>query len=210
MLIGESLPVEKQTDSEVTGGSINGEGLLRCKAIRVGNDTALSKIIQLVEDAQSKKAPIAKLADTVSGWFVPVVLGIAVIAAIGWALAGKDFNFALTIFVSILVIACPCALGLATPTAIMVGTGKGAELGILIKGGEALEAAHKIRVVVLDKTGTITEGKPQLTDIKTYGELSEAKALLLCASAEQGSEHPIARAIVGRAATNCPCEARPF
>lgn len=196
MLTGESLPVEKQPESEVTGGSINGEGLVKFRATRVGDDTALSKIIKLVEDAQGKKAPIAKMADIVSGWFVPVVLVIALISAAVWALTGEDFNFVLTIFVSILVIACPCALGLATPTAIMVGTGKGAELGILIKGGEALETTHKITTVVLDKTGTITEGKPKLTDIRTYGGASENEVLLLCASAEWGSEHPIARAIV--------------
>ncbi len=195
MLTGESLPVEKHPGSPVTGGSINGEGLVKFMATRVGEDTALSKIIKLVEDAQGKKAPIAKLADIVSGYFVPVVLIIAVISAIGWALAGKDFNFVLTVFVSVLVIACPCSLGLATPTAIMVGTGKGAELGVLIKGGEALETTHKIDTVVLDKTGTITEGKPKLTDIKTYGGISEEEALSLCASAEKGSEHPIARAI---------------
>ncbi len=202
MLTGESLPVEKQTDSDVTGGSINGEGLVKFRATRVGSDTALSKIIKLVEDAQGKKAPIAKMADIVSGWFVPVVLGIAIVAAVAWAIAGKDFNFVLTIFVSILVIACPCALGLATPTAIMVGTGKGAELGILIKGGEALETTHKVTAVVLDKTGTITEGRPKLTDIKIYGDnaadgaMSENVILALAASAERGSEHPIARSIV--------------
>jgi len=196
MLTGESLPVEKQPGSEVTGGSINGEGLIKFRAARVGSDTALSKIIKLVEDAQGKKAPIAKMADIVSGWFVPIVLGIAVVAAVAWALAGKDFNFVLTIFVSILVIACPCALGLATPTAIMVGTGKGAELGILIKGGEALETAHQINTIVLDKTGTITEGRPKLTDIRIYSALPENQVLALAASAERGSEHPIARAIV--------------
>jgi Cu+-exporting ATPase len=196
MLTGESLPVEKAPGSDVTGGSINGEGRIRFKATRVGADTALSKIISLVEDAQSKKAPIAKLADIVSGWFVPVVLGIAAISAVLWALGGYDFNFVLTIFVSVLVIACPCALGLATPTAIMVGTGKGAELGILIKGGEALETTHKIDTVVLDKTGTITEGKPRLTDLRVYNDFSENDALTLAASAERGSEHPIARAIV--------------
>lgn len=196
MLTGESMPVEKQPGSEVTGGSINGEGLLKFKAVHVGSDMALSKIIKLVEEAQGKKAPIAKLADIISGYFVPVVIVIAILSAVAWALVGKDFNFVLTIFVSVLVIACPCALGLATPTAIMVGTGKGAELGILIKGGEALETTHRINTVVLDKTGTITEGKPQLTDIKTYGGISENEALLLCASAERGSEHPIARAIV--------------
>ena len=196
MLTGESLPVEKGPDSEVTGGSMNGEGLLRFRATRVGADTALSKIIKLVEDAQGKKAPIAKLADIISGYFVPVVLAIALIAAVAWALAGKDFNFSLNVFVTVLVIACPCALGLATPTAIMVGTGKGAELGILIKGGEALETTHKIKTVVFDKTGTITEGKPVLTDVVTYGGIEEKEALILCASAERGSEHPIARAIV--------------
>lgn len=196
MLTGESLPVEKQPDSPVTGGSINGEGLIRFRVTKVGADTALSKIIRLVEDAQSKKAPIAKLADIVSGYFVPVVIGIALLTAIAWALAGKEFNFVLTSFVSVMVIACPCALGLATPTAIMVGTGKGAELGVLIKGGEALETAHKIDTVVLDKTGTITEGKPELTDVKIYTSMSEKELLLLGASAERGSEHPIARAIV--------------
>jgi Cu+-exporting ATPase len=199
MLTGESLPVEKHPGDEVIGGTINGEGLIRFQATRVGEDTALSKIIRLVEDAQSKKAPIAKLADVVSGWFVPSVLVIAVIAAISWAISGKDFDFVLTIFVSVLVIACPCALGLATPTAIMVGTGKGAELGILIKGGEALETTHKIDTIVLDKTGTITEGKPKLTDIVTYSAMPEADALLYCASAELGSEHPIARSIVKEA-----------
>ena len=199
MLTGESLPVEKQAGSTVTGGSINGEGLIKCRVTKVGKDTALSKIIQLVEDAQGKKAPIAKMADIVSGWFVPIVLAIAVIAAVGWAIAGKDFQFVLNIFVSVLVIACPCALGLATPTAIMVGTGKGAELGILIKGGEALETAHKINTVVLDKTGTITEGRPELTDSKVYGGWNLEELLRMTASAEKGSEHPIARAIVSAA-----------
>jgi Cu+-exporting ATPase len=170
--------------------------MLRFRVTKVGEDTALSKIIRLVEDAQSKKAPIAKLADIVSGYFVPVVIGIALLTAVAWALAGKDFNFVLTSFVSVMVIACPCALGLATPTAIMVGTGKGAELGILIKGGEALETAHKINTVVMDKTGTITEGKPELTDIRLYSQWKEQELLMLGASAERGSEHPVARAIV--------------
>ncbi len=196
MLTGESLPVEKQPDSEVTGGSINGEGLLKFRATRVGEDTALAKIIHLVEDAQGRKAPIARLADVIAGYFVPVVIGIALVSAIIWALAGKPFSFVLSTFVTVLVIACPCALGLATPTAIMVGTGKGAELGVLIKGGEALETTHKVSAVVLDKTGTITEGRPVLTDIAVYGDLGEEEALALCASAERGSEHPIARAIV--------------
>jgi len=196
MLTGESLPVEKEPGSNITGGSINKEGLIKFEATLVGEDTALAKIIRLVEEAQGKKAPIARLADTVSGIFVPIVLVIAVVAAVAWTIAGRDFNFVLTIFVSVLVIACPCALGLATPTAIMVGTGKGAELGVLIKGGETLEATHKITTVVLDKTGTITTGKPQLTDIRLYNNMTEQEALLLAASAERGSEHPIARAIV--------------
>jgi len=199
MLTGESLPVEKQPGSPVTGGSINGEGLLHFTVTRVGEDTALSKIIHLVEEAQGRKAPIAKLADIISGYFVPAVLGIAVLAAVIWALVGKDFNFVLNIFVTVLVIACPCALGLATPTAIMVGTGKGAELGVLIKGGEALETTHSINAVVLDKTGTITQGKPELTDIVRYTAEEEASVLTLTASAERGSEHPIARAIVNAA-----------
>ncbi|MFZ5974143.1 MAG: copper-translocating P-type ATPase, partial [Bacillota bacterium] len=196
MLTGESLPVDKRPGSEVTGGSVNHEGLIRFRATKVGEDTALSQIIKLVEEAQGKKAPIAKIADIISGYFVPAVLSIAFIAAVIWGLTGKDFNFVLNVFVSVLVIACPCALGLATPTAIMVGTGKGAELGILIKGGEALETTYKIQTVVFDKTGTVTEGKPVLTGIKAYTELDEAQSLHLCASAERGSEHPIARAIV--------------
>lgn len=199
MLTGESLPVEKHPQSKVTGGSINGEGLLKFIVERVGEDTALAKIIKLVEDAQNKKAPIAKLADIVSGYFVPTVIVIALIAALIWAISGQSFDFVLTIFVSVLVIACPCALGLATPTAIMVGTGRGADLGILIKGGEALETAHKIQTIVLDKTGTITEGKPHLTDIMTYGNIDENKALSLSACAEWGSEHPIARSIIEEA-----------
>jgi len=196
MLTGESLPVEKQPGSPVTGGSINGEGLLRFTVTQVGEDTALSKIIHLVEEAQGRKAPIAKLADIISGYFVPAVIGIAVVSAVVWAIVGKDFNFVLNVFVTVLVIACPCALGLATPTAIMVGTGKGAELGVLIKGGEALETTHSIGAVVLDKTGTITQGKPELTDIARYTQESEEDVLALAASAERGSEHPIARAIV--------------
>ncbi len=196
MLTGESLPVDKHPDSDVTGGSINQEGLIKFQASKVGEDTALSKIIKLVEEAQGKKAPIAKIADIISGYFVPVVLGIALVSAVIWALTGKDFNFVLNVFVSVLVIACPCALGLATPTAIMVGTGKGAELGILIKGGEALETTYRIKTVVFDKTGTITEGKPVLTDTRVYGTVREEEALSLTASAERGSEHPIARAIL--------------
>ena len=249
LLTGESLPVDKEAGSEVIGGSINQEGLLTVRVTKTGEDMALSKIIQLVMDAQGKKAPIARLADQISLYFVPAVLGIALVAAVAWAIAGKDFSFVLNVFVCVLVISCPCALGLATPTAIMVGTGKGAELGILFKGGEALETTHKITTVVFDKTGTITEGRPVLTDLRLYGDsrsgdlrsgdsrsgdsrsvdsrsvellsgdlrsvdllsggarsvdtgdadaaaLSEDEALILCASAEKGSEHPIARAIV--------------
>jgi Cu+-exporting ATPase len=199
MLTGESLPIEKAKGDSVTGGSINGEGLLRFTVTKVGRDTMLSKIIQLVEDAQSKKAPIAKLADVVSGYFVPAVIAISVLSAAAWAIAGKDFDFILTTFVSVLVIACPCALGLATPTAIMVGTGKGAELGVLIKSGEALETAHHVDTVVLDKTGTITEGKPRLASIVPFEGMEETELLKYTAAAESGSEHPVALAILDAA-----------
>lgn len=196
MLTGESIPVEKVPGSKVVGGSINKNGTIKMKATKVGKDTVLAQIIKLVEEAQGSKAPIAKLADVISGYFVPVVIAIAVVAAVAWALSGESAIFSLTIFISVLVIACPCALGLATPTAIMVGTGKGAEYGILIKGGEALETAHRIDTVVLDKTGTITEGKPQVTDIVTNGLISEDELLRLSASAEVASEHPLGEAIV--------------
>src|SRR5699024_6285539 len=162
----------------------------------VGSDTAISQIIKLVEDAQGSKAPIAKLADIISGYFVPIVFGLAVIVAIAWYISGKDIEFALSIFIAVLVIACPCALGLATPTAIMVGTGKGAENGILIKGGEALESTHKINTIVCDKTGTITEGKPVVTEIMTNGNISLDELVKIAASAEKGSEHPLGEAIV--------------
>ena len=197
MLTGESIPVEKVVGSKVTGASINKNGSIKFKAEKVGSDTALSQIVKLVEDAQGTKAPIAKLADTVSGYFVPIVMTIAVVSALlWWILGNKDLIFVLTIFISVLVIACPCALGLATPTAIMVGTGKGAENGIFIKGGEALELAHKINTVILDKTGTITEGKPKVTDIITANYIAEEYLLQIAASAEKGSEHPLGEAIV--------------
>lgn len=197
MLTGESIPVEKKVGDKVTGASINKNGTIKFKAEKVGSDTALAQIIKLVEDAQGSKAPIAKLADTVSGYFVPTVLAIATISALLWFfVGGKDLVFSLTIFISILVIACPCALGLATPTAIMVGTGKGAENGILIKGGEALESAHKINTIIFDKTGTITEGKPVVTDIVTTNIVREKELLQFAASAEKGSEHPLGEAIV--------------
>ncbi|MEG2750557.1 MAG: heavy metal translocating P-type ATPase [Anaerorhabdus sp.] len=199
MLTGESIPVEKKQGDKVFAASINKNGMLKFKATKVGSDTALAQIIKLVEEAQSTKAPIAKLADIVSGYFVPIVFLIALAAFVIWMLAGKDFVFALTIFISVLVIACPCALGLATPTAIMVGTGKGAENGILIKSGEALEAAYQIQVIVFDKTGTITEGKPEVTDILTTDWIDSNKLLQLVASAEKGSEHPLGDAIVKEA-----------
>lgn len=197
MLTGESIPVEKSPGSQVVAGSINKHGTFRFEAEKVGADTALAHIIQLVEEAQGSKAPIAKLADTVSGIFVPSVFGIGVVTFVVWMMVNGEFVWALRAFISVLVIACPCALGLATPTAIMVGTGKGAELGILIKGGEALEIAHKAKTVVLDKTGTLTVGKPQVTDIlpaQNFGE--EGTLLQMAASIEAGSEHPLGEAIV--------------
>lgn len=197
MLTGESIPVEKNVGSKVTGASINKNGSIKFRAEKVGSDTALAQIVKLVEDAQGTKAPIAKLADTVSGYFVPIVMTIAVVSALlWWIFGGKDIVFVLTIFISILVIACPCALGLATPTAIMVGTGKGAENGILIKGGEALELSHKINTIIFDKTGTITEGKPKVTDIITSEGIEEGYLLEIAASAEKNSEHPLGEAIV--------------
>ena len=195
MLTGESIPVEKTVGSKVIGASINKTGFIKYKATKVGKDTALSQIIKLVEDAQGSKAPIAKMADIISAYFVPIVIGLAILASIGWLIAGESGVFALTIFISVLVIACPCALGLATPTAIMVGTGKGAEYGVLIKGGEALEVTHQIDTIVFDKTGTITEGKPIVTDIITT-TISEDELLSIAASSEKGSEHPLGEAIV--------------
>lgn len=196
MLTGESMPVEKNVGSSVVGASINKNGTIRFKAEKVGSDTVISQIIKLVEDAQGSKAPIAKLADIIAGYFVPVVVVIAIVSGFAWFIAGKGTVFSLTVFISVLVIACPCALGLATPTAIMVGTGKGAENGILIKGGEALETTHKINTIVFDKTGTITEGKPVVTDIITYGKITEEELLKVAASAEKFSEHPLGEAIV--------------
>ena len=196
MLTGESIPVEKNIGSSVVGASINKNGTIKFKAEKVGSDTAISQIIKLVEDAQGSKAPIAKLADIIAGYFVPVVVVIAIVAGLAWFISGKDVVFSLTVFIAVLVIACPCALGLATPTAIMVGTGKGAENGILIKGGEALETTHKINTIVFDKTGTITEGKPVVTDIITANNITEDELLKIAASAEKSSEHPLGEAIV--------------
>lgn len=197
MLTGESIPVEKNIGDKIIGASINKNGTIKYKATRVGKDTALAQIIKLVEDAQGSKAPIAKLADIISGYFVPVVITISIVASLAWYFIGGETGiFALTIFISVLVIACPCALGLATPTAIMVGTGKGAEHGVLIKSGVALETAYKIKTIVFDKTGTITEGKPKVTDIVVSNGIDENKLLQLAASAEKGSEHPLGEAIV--------------
>ena len=197
MLTGESIPVEKAEGDNLIGGSMNYNGAMEMEVTHIGNDTTLSKIIRMIEDAQGKKAPISKLADQVAGVFVPAVMAIALIAALLWGIfGGQNLSFVLTIFVSVLVIACPCALGLATPTAIMVGTGVGASHGILIKSGEALEISHKVNTVVLDKTGTITEGKPRVTDLMSKGEMGEEELLLLAASCEQMSEHPLGAAIV--------------
>lgn len=196
MLTGESIPVEKNKGDTIIGASINKNGTIQYEATKVGKDTALSQIVKLVEDAQGSKAPIAKLADIISGYFVPIVIGIAILSGLAWYFGGQTGIFALTIVISVLVIACPCALGLATPTAIMIGTGKGAENGVLIKSGTALETTHKLQTIVFDKTGTITEGKPKVTDIVVANGISEEELLSLSASAEKGSEHPLGEAIV--------------
>ncbi len=199
MLTGESIPIEKQQDDKVFAATVNTNGYIKYRATGVGEKTALAAIIRLVEQAQGSKAPIAKTADIVAGYFVPVVIGIALLAAIIWAIFGQSTEFVLTIFISVLVIACPCALGLATPTAIMVATGRGAGAGILIKSGEALERACKVDTVVLDKTGTVTVGKPVLRDIEPVGDIDTQRLLTLAAAAESRSEHPIAKAITDAA-----------
>lgn len=200
MLTGESVPVEKQVGDRVIGGSMNYNGAMEVEVTHVGSDTMLSKIIHLIEDAQGRKAPISKLADQVAGYFVPAVMAIALVSALAWWIfGGRDLAFVLTIFVAVLVIACPCALGLATPTAIMVGTGVGAGHGILIKSGEALEICHKVDAVILDKTGTITEGKPRVTDVVAVGKCPEGRGeelLKMAGACEQMSEHPLGQAIV--------------
>ena len=199
MLTGESMPVPKAVGSEVIGGSINLNGVIYVKVTRVGGDTALSKIIKFVEDAQNKKAPISKTADKVAGVFVPAVILIALLSAVAWLIAGKDISFALRLFTSVLVIACPCALGLATPTAVMVGTGLGASNGILIRNGEILEITHKVKAVIFDKTGTVTVGKPVVTDI-----ISDNERFLLgtAAAVEALSDHPLAKAVTEYAEKN--------
>ncbi|MGY3703359.1 copper-translocating P-type ATPase [Vagococcus martis] len=200
MITGESIPVEKRVGDKVVSASLNKTGSFKFRATKVGQDTTLSQIIKLVEEAQGSKAPIAQLADKVSGVFVPIVIVLAIVSGLLWYFLGQEsWIFALTITISVLVIACPCALGLATPTAIMVGTGKGAENGILIKSGEALETAHQLDTIVFDKTGTITEGKPVVTDVLVFDELRETDILQLTASAEVHSEHPLGQAIVEKA-----------
>ena len=197
MMTGESVPIEKKVGDTITSATINQNGSIDYQASRVGSDTTLAQIVRLVEEAQGSKAPIAALADKISLYFVPIVLSLATLSALGWYfLAGESLSFSLSIFVAVLVIACPCALGLATPTAIMVGTGKGAENGILIKSGQALEAAYQLDTIVLDKTGTITVGKPSLTDLLPLGAFNRSDLLQLIASAEQHSEHPLAQAIL--------------
>ena len=198
-ITGESIPVDKLVGDKVTGGTINKSGYFKMEATAIGGDTTLAKIIALVEEATSSKAPIAKLADKISGIFVPVVITIALAAACIWLILGESWHFALTIAISVLVISCPCALGLATPTAIMVGTGRGAKQGILIKSATALETAHKVDTVILDKTGTVTQGKPVVTDVLPEAGLSKAELLQLAAALEQLSEHPLGQAIVQKA-----------
>lgn len=203
MVTGESMPVEKKEGDIVTGATINKQGSFKFKATKVGENTTLSRIIKLIEEAQGKKAPIQRFADTISSYFVPIVIIIAILTFSSWLfLFEKDIKFALIAAVSVLVIACPCALGLATPTAIMVGTGKGAKKGILIKGGDALETAHKLNSIIFDKTGTITKGTPEVTDIVPINIKSENKLLQLAASIEKNSEHPLAEAIVKKAKQN--------
>lgn len=201
MLTGESIPVEKNIGDKVIGSTINKHGSFKFKATNIGKETVLSQIIKLVEDAQGSKAPVQRLADKVSGIFVPTVVSIAIVTFISWYLVQGEFSNALINAVAVLVIACPCALGLATPTAIMVGTGKGAENGILIKGGEHLERAHKLKAIVFDKTGTITKGKPEVTDIIAYNK-DENEMLRLAAISEKTSEHPLGEAIVNKAKEN--------
>ena len=194
-ITGESIPVQKNTGDAVIAATMNKAGFFRMKATKVGKDTTFAQIIRLVEDASASKAPIAKMADKIAGVFVPVVMAIALITGIAWVIAGADFEFALSCAISVLVISCPCALGLATPVAIMVGTGKGAENGILIKSGEALEVTHSIQSVVLDKTGTITQGTPKVTDIQTFG-VDKQELLKIAGALEKKSEHPLAEAVL--------------
>ena len=206
VITGESIPVEKRKGDQVIGATMNKTGMLKFQATKVGKDTALAQIIRLVEDALSSKAPVQRLADIASGYFVPAIITVATLSALAWYfLVGENLIFSLTVFIAVLIVACPCALGLATPTAIMVGVGKGAENGILIKSGEALETAHKLRTVVFDKTGTITKGEPEVTDIiaaETDNPLTQNQLLQYAAIAEKNSEHPLGAAIVKKATAN--------
>ncbi len=201
MVTGESIPVEKTAGEIVIGATLNKTGTFKLKATKVGKDTMLAQIIQMVQEAQGSKPPIARLADTIASYFVPAVIGVAVLTFIIWYVLGPTpaLAYAVLNFVAFMIIACPCALGLATPSSITVGTGKGAEHGILIRGGEALEMAHKLNTIVLDKTGTITKGEPSVTDVMETGELRQEEILRLAASAEKGSEHPLGEAIVNKA-----------
>ncbi len=202
VITGESIPVEKRKGDQVIGATMNKTGTFKFKATKVGKDTALAQIINLVEDALTSKAPVQRIADVTAGYFVPAIITIATVAAFAWYfLLGATYIFSLTVFIAVLIVACPCALGLATPTAIMVGVGKGAENGILIKSGEALETAHKLKTVVFDKTGTLTKGEPEVTDIVTTDVLSEEQMLQFAAVAEKNSEHPLGEAIVKAATT---------
>ncbi len=199
MLTGESLPVEKQKGDTVFAGTVNGNGSVEFEAEKIGSDTSLSQIIKMVEEASGSKAPIARLADKVAGVFTVTVITIALVAAVIWFIAQRDFELSLKIFISVLVIACPCALGLATPTAIITATGRAAEYGILFKNAQALEYTNKITTVVFDKTGTVTEGKPDVTDVITYGDTTENELLAVASALEKNSEHPIASAIAAYA-----------
>ena len=204
MVTGESLPVEKKAGDTVIGATLNKTGTFRFEATKVGKDTVLAQIIRLVQEAQGSKPAIARMVDVIASYFVPVVIALAILTFIVWVLFGPHpaFTYAFLNFIAVLIIACPCALGLATPTSIMVGTGKGAENGILIRGAEALETAHQLNAIVLDKTGTLTRGEPSVTDVVVSGGLSEKDLLILAASAEKGSEHPLGEAIVKRAKTD--------
>ena len=200
VITGESIPVEKKVGDQVVGATINKTGMLKFRATKVGKDTVLAQIINLVEEALTSKAPVQRIADVAAGYFVPVIIITASLSALAWYfIVGESFIFALTVFIAVVVVACPCALGLATPTAIMVGVGKGAENGILIKSGEALEAAHKLKTVVFDKTGTLTKGQPEVTDIYPNKAFSEEQLLQLAAIAEKNSEHPLGEAILKKA-----------
>ncbi len=199
MITGESIPVSKKKGDEVIGATMNKHGMIKFKATKVGSETTLMQIVKMVEEAQASSAPIQRIADRVSSYFVPAVIAIALLSFAGWWLIGGNFTMAILVFVAVLIISCPCALGIATPAALMVGVGKGAEAGILIRGGEYLERAHKLQIVVFDKTGTLTKGEPEVTDVVPAGKYSEEDIISIAAAAESGSEHPLADAIIREA-----------